>query len=485
MIDIMVGFFAHRVIYIKLIKMIKELKYFLGAILLSISFSAASAQKDKPNIIVILSDDAGYADFGKYGDKEIPTPNINKLSEEGVQFSNAYVTASVCAPSRAGLLTGRYQQRFGFEHNPSKILAPGVVTEDVGLDVKQKTIADYLKNDGYRTIAIGKWHLGTLDKYFPLNRGFDEFYGFKEGHRDFFGIKGKRDDAYAIYDNDKIVPEEKISYLTDMFTDKAVDFIDRNKANPFFMYLAYNAVHTPLQAKDIDLAKFANVKDKDRRTYDAMMHSMDEGIGDVVAALKKNGIDKNTLIFFINDNGGATNNGSDNGDLRGMKGSKWEGGIKVAFVMKWPDQIPAGQVYQKPVSTLDVIPTSLSAARDRTTYRGLDGINLFTYLKNQRKTPHKDLFWRRGVAAAVRSGDWKLIRVEGDPVLLFNLNADPAETKNLATKYPRKAQALLTKLSKWEKGLAQPLWYSSMGSENQIKKHRMEVVGREMERKLP
>ena len=467
------------------IKMVFKVKYFLGVLLFLLNGGVIIAQQNKPNIIVILSDDAGYADFEKYGDKEIPTPNINKLSEEGVRFTNAYVTASVCAPSRAGLLTGRYQQRFGFEHNPSKMLAPGVATEEVGLDVKQKTIADYLKADGYRTIAIGKWHLGTLEKYFPTNRGFDEFYGFKEGHRDFFGIKGNRGDAYALYDNNTIVPEEKITYLTDMFTDKAVEFIDRNKAKPFFMYLAYNAVHTPLQAKDSDLAKFANVKDKDRRTYDAMMYSMDEGIGNVVAALKKNGIEKNTLIFFINDNGGATNNGSDNGGLRGMKGSKWEGGIKVAFVMKWPEQIPAGQVYQKPVSTLDVIPTSLRAAGDRTTYSSLDGVNLLPYLKHQRKTPHKDMFWRRGVAAAVRSGDWKLIRVETDPVLLFNLKTDPYETTNLASKYPGKVYRLFAKLNKWENELSKPLWYSSMGSVNQIKKHRMEVVGREMERELP
>lgn len=466
--------------------MARRFKYIVLIMLLFlVNDAVVVAQQNKPNIIVILADDAGYADFEKYGDKEIPTPNINKLSEQGMRFTNAYVTASVCAPSRAGLLTGRYQQRFGFEHNPSNVLAPGVAMEDVGLDVKQKTIADYLKKEDYKTIAIGKWHLGTQDKYFPLHRGFDEFYGFKEGHRDFFKIQGDRADSFALYDNNHIVPEEKITYLTDMFTDRAVDFIDRNKDHPFFMYLAYNAVHTPLQAKESDLEKFGNVKDKDRRTYDAMLYAMDKGIGDVLAALKKNSIEKNTLIFFINDNGGATNNASDNGKLRGMKGSKWEGGIKVAFVMKWPNQIPAGQVYPLPVSTLDVIPTSLAAAGGATQQHNLDGVNLLPYLKNLSKTPHKDLFWRRGVAAAVRSGDWKLIRVETDPILLFNLKTDPEETANLATKYPCKVKTLLTKLSNWEKGLAKPRWYSFMGNENQIKKHRMEVVGRDSERKLP
>ena len=269
-----------------------------------------------------------------------------------------------------------------------------------------------------------------------------------------------------------------------MLTDRAIDFIVRNKFNPFFIYLSYNAVHTPLQAKQSDLDKFSNVQDKNRRTYDAMMYNMDEGIGKVIEALRKNNLEDNTLIFFINDNGGATNNASDNGWLRGMKGSKWEGGIRVAFMMKWPQQIREGSVYTKPVSSLDIFPTSLAAAGAPIPYERLDGVDLFPYLKNS-KTPHKDLYWRRGVAAAVRSGDWKLIRVQSDPVLLFNLIKDDSETHNLASKKPRKVKKLLKKLSKWEEGLTPPHWYSSMGDDNQIKKHRMEIVGREMERQLP
>lgn len=443
------------------------------------------AQNRKPNVIVIVSDDGGYADFQPYGNKEIPTPNINKLANEGVTFTNAYVTASVCAPSRAGILTGRYQQRFGFEHNTSMKLAPGYTREDVGLDVKQRTIADEMKANGYRTIAIGKWHQGTLDKYFPLQRGFDEFYGFKEGHRDFFGYKEKPSNDFALYDNNQIVSEDKITYLTDMFTDKAIEFIDRNKSNPFFIYLAYNAIHTPLQAKQEDLDKFEKVKDKDRRTYDAMMNNMDEGIGKLMKALQQQGLEDNTLIFFINDNGGATNNASDNGKLRGMKGSKWEGGIRVAFLMKWPGKIKPGMRYPHAVSSLDILPTALAASESPIPYKRLDGVNLLPYLKKSTGTPHKDLFWRRGVAAAVRSGKWKLIKVESDPILLFNLENDIEEKNNLASKNPRKVKKLLTKLSNWEKGLDQPHWYSSMGNENQIKKHRMEVIGREMERELP
>ncbi|HOZ84499.1 MAG TPA: sulfatase-like hydrolase/transferase [Niabella sp.] len=465
--------------------MIRLCKLFLCALLILLFGTLVQGQVQKPNIIVIVSDDAGYADFQLYGHKEIPTPNIRRLANEGVRFTNAYVTASVCAPSRAGLITGRYQQRFGFEHNPSSKLAPGFTLEDVGVDLKQSTIADDMKANGYRTIAIGKWHLGNLDKYFPLKRGFDEFYGFREGHRDFFSYKEKVKDGFALYDNYSIVPEEKISYLTDMLTERAIAFVDHNKTNPFFMYLAYNAVHTPLQAKQIDMDQFGNIHDKDRRTYDAMMHNMDKGIGKLFETIKNNGLEQNTLIFFINDNGGATNNGSDNGALRGMKGSKWEGGIRVAFLMKWAGQIKSGIVYDNPVSALDILPTSLAAVGVPMSKERGDGVNLLPFLHGSSGKPHQDLFWRRGVAAAVRSGRWKLIRVKSDPILLFDLKTDISETKNLAAKNPKKVKELLTKLSQWEKELDQPHWYSIMGDENQIRKHRMEVVGREMEKMLP
>ena len=441
------------------------------------------AQQNQPNIIVILSDDAGYDDFEIYGGEEIPTPHINSLTQEGVRFTNAYVTASVCAPSRAGLLTGRYQQKFGFEHNMSGDPAKGFTKAAMGLDKNQKTIADYLKMCGYRSIAIGKWHQGNASDFFPLNRGFDEFYGFKEGHRSFFKYPKERGDEYALYDNNWVVPEEEITYTTDMFTDKALSFIEKNKNRPFFIYLSYNAVHTPLQAKESDLERFPNIHDKNRKTYAAMMASLDDGIGKLMNALKANGIDDNTLVFFLNDNGGATNNASDNGRLRGMKGSKWEGGIRVGYTMRWPKQIPAHLTYNKPVSSLDILPTALSAAGSADEFE-TDGVNLLPYLKN-RKTPHRDLFWRRGVAAAVRSGKWKLIRVKSDPVLLFNLNKDISETKNLATKHPRKVKKLLAKIQNWEKSLEAPHWYGSAGDENQIIKHQMNVVGRDMERKYP
>lgn len=448
-------------------------------------FQAAAQPHKSPNIIVIVSDDGGYADFGCYGGTQIPTPHINSLAKEGVRFTNAYVSASVCAPSRAGILTGRYQQRFGFEHNMSGKPGPGYTEADMGLDLSQKTIADELKTNGYRTIAIGKWHQGNADAYFPLNRGFDEFYGFREGSRNFSGYKTPRKDIYALYDNNTIIPEEKITYLTDMFTQKAVDFIDRNQTRPFFMYLAYNAIHTPLQAKQKDLDRFSSIGEKDRKTYAAMMASMDDGIGMVLRTLKEKGIEDHTLVFFINDNGGATNNASDNGRLRGMKGSKWEGGIRVATMMKWPGHIRPNTVYNKPVISLDILPTALAAAgAKKTSSYPLDGVNLLPYLKSA-GTPHPELFWRRGVAAAVRSGKWKLIRVQSDPILLFNLEADLSETTNLAGQYPDIVKDLLRKLERWEKGLQAPHWGSSFGGYNQIMKHKMETRGRDMERKYP
>ena len=453
---------------------------------------AHAQQKTKqPNVIVIVSDDAGYADFGCYGGKEIPTPNIDALAKNGTLFTDAYVSASVCAPSRAGILTGMYQQRFGFEHNISELPVKPYTQNDVGMDPKIKTIGDQMQHNGYRTIAIGKWHQGDLAQYFPLKRGFDEFYGFIGGHRNFFGYKGGKapSNELALYDNDKIVPENTITYLTDMFTDKAISFVKENKDKPFFMYLAYNAVHVPMNAKKELMDRFPNITDPGRKAYAAMMTSLDDGVGALVKVLSTEKIYDNTLIIFINDNGAATGNYADNGKLRGLKGSKWEGGIRVAYIMQYPDQIPAGKLYHKMVSALDIMPTAVGAGNGKLiSGQVTDGKNLIPYVNSSiKKAPHGDLFWRRGIAAAVRSGDkWKLIR-SGDinPVLLFNLKKDISETKNLAKSHPAKVKKLMAKLENWEKAVDQPHWISPYGDHNQIMKHRMEVIGREMELKYP
>ncbi len=462
----------------------------LGALFcLGISLPA-TAQTAKPNVIVIVSDDAGYADFGAYGGKEIPTPNIDQLAKNGTLFTDAYVTASVCAPSRSAILTGMYQQRFGFEHNISKTMTGNYTEEDAGMDPKIKTIGDQMQANGYKTIAIGKWHQGNYAKHFPTKRGFDEFYGFVTGHRSFFGYKDgvAPSKLMALYDNDKIVPEKEIGYLTDMFTNKAKSFVTANKDRPFFMYLAYNAVHVPMNAKKDLMDQFAHIKDPGRRAYAAMMKSLDDGVGELVATLKAQNLYDHTLIIFINDNGAATGNSSDNGRLRGLKGSKWEGGIRVAYIMQWPDKIPANKTYSNMVSTLDITATAIAAAKGKAiTGQQLDGKNLLPYLTNSLKgKPHKDLFWRRGIAAAVRSGNWKLIRSGAEnPVLLFDLDKDISETNNLAAVHPAKVKALLKKLENWEKTVQSPRWISGYGDYNQIMKHRIEVQGREMELKYP
>lgn len=457
---------------------------FAALVILFVNVNQGYAQK--PNVIVIVSDDAGYVDFGCYGGKQIPTPNIDRIAKQGMLFKDAYVSASVCAPSRAGILTGRYQQRFGFEHNTSNLMAPGYQVTDVGMDPSEQTIGNEMQANGYHTIAIGKWHQGDEKKHFPLNRGFDEFYGFTGGHRDFFPYKGNRTMEHALYDNNQVVPESNITYLTDMFTDKAVSFIDQHQKEPFFMYLAYNAVHTPMNAKKDLMDRYANIPDTGRRAYAAMMTSLDDGVGKVLAALKQHQLEENTLVIFVNDNGGATVNSSDNGPLRGMKGSKWEGGIRVAMLMKWPGHIAANKRYSLPVSALDILPTSIAAAKG--TQKGtkkLDGVNLLPYLTGLNKqAPHEALYWRRGVAAAIREGKWKLIRVK-ENVLLFDLDKDLSETNNLAPKYPARVKYLLDKLSEWEKGLDSPHWTSSYGDQNQIIKHRMETKGREMEKMYP
>lgn len=464
---------------------------FIALWLLGVGLSSLTAQQAarQPNVIVIVSDDAGYADFGCYGGMEIPTPHIDALAENGTLFTDAYVSASVCAPSRAGILTGMYQQRFGFEHNVSELPVAPYTQKDVGMDTAIKTIGDQMRHNGYRTIALGKWHMGDDARYFPLKRGFDEFYGFVGGHRNFFGYEGEAPSPIlALYDNDRIVPENEVTYLTDMLTDRAISFVKANTQRPFFMYLAYNAVHTPMNAQQKLLDRFNHIADPERRAYAAMMTSLDDGIGALVHTLKEHNIYDNTLIVFINDNGAATNNAADNGQLRGLKGSKWEGGIRVAYIMQYPNGIPAGQQYHKMVSGLDIMPTAVGAANgqlipEQTT----DGKNLLPYLNGKtKKAPHSELFWRRGIAAAVRSGKWKLIRSgETNPVLLFNLENDVSETKNLATHHRAVVKKLLRKLEAWEQTIEQPRWLSPYGDHNQIMKHRMDVMGREMEQQYP
>ena len=296
---------------------------FLG---LMVGCSFKNKKQNKPNIIVILLDDAGYIDFGFMGSEDLDTPNIDQLASCGVVFSDAHVSATVCAPSRAGLITGRYQQRFGFEANHTGDRTSG----DIGLDKNIPTMAELFKENGYQTAAIGKWHLGEKEHNHPNNRGFDEFFGFIGGSRSYFPIENPNHQQMLQHNGEKVKFD---GYLTDRLGDYSVDFIENNKEKPFMMYLAYNAVHTPMEAKEEDLKKY---KDHPRQKLAAMTWSVDQNIGKLTSKLRELQIDKNTLIFFLSDNGGAYNNQSKNGILKGWKGNKFEGGHRVPFVLSWP-----------------------------------------------------------------------------------------------------------------------------------------------------
>jgi len=415
-------------------------------------------RRGKPNIVLILSDDAGYADFSMNGCKEFSTPNIDSIARRGVRFTQGYMTASVCSPSRAGLLTGRYQQRFGHEMNIGSHL-PSERPEFIGLRPDQVTIADVLKKAGYYTGAVGKWHLGSLPKYHPCNRGFDEFYGFLGGGSSYF-LERRRNATFRNFKKVEIEP-----YLTDAFGDEACAFIRRNKDRPFFLYLAFNAVHTPMMAKKEDMAGYEGIRNKKRRILAGMTKALDRQVGNVLETLRELGLEENTLLFFLNDNGGAVfYNASRNSPLNGKKGTFLEGGIRVPFLIQWPAALPGGMTYEYPVSALDVLPTAAAAAGaplPKGRKHKLDGVDLLPYLRGEKKDrPHRTLYWRRGFQAAIRQGDMKLIRLPDRLPLLFDLSKDVSEQHDLLLEKPDLAQALMKKLFQWESTLTWPAWHT-------------------------
>ncbi len=413
----------------------------------------------RPNILVIVGDDMGYADVGFHGCTDIPTPHLDALAKSGTRCTSGYVSGPYCSPTRAGMLTGRYQTRFGHEFNPGN-------GPKQGLPLTQKTLADRLKAAGYRTALVGKWHLGSSPDHHPGQRGFDEFFGFLGGAHDYFRPNG-------ILRGTQPAGQQDTPYLTDTLARESVGFIERNKANPFFLYLAFNAVHTPLQADEPRLKKFAAITDPRRRSYAAMMSAMDDAIGTVTAKLRDAGLDKNTLIFFFSDNGGPTMpgttlNGSVNKPLRGSKRSTLEGGVRVPFLASWPGIIPAGAVYDQPVIQLDILPTALAAAAvaPQPDWK-VEGVNLLPHLQGKETTaPHQALHWRLGKQMAIRQGDWKLVRydlaTEGGKGVskprLYNLKDDIGETTDLSDKHPDKVRELQAAWDTWNKDNTPPLW---------------------------
>jgi arylsulfatase A-like enzyme len=445
-----------------------------GALAIVTSASAASAQTRQPNIVMIVGDDMGYGDIGVHGSKDIPTPNIDALARAGIRFTDAYVTGPHCSPTRAGLLTGRYQQRFGHEVNMSAAAGP-----NSGLPTSETTMADRLRAAGYRTALLGKWHLGSAEHLHPMSRGFDEFYGFLGGEHSYF--ESSPNGMNPLYEGRARV--EASGYLTDVLTDRAVAFIRREKSRPFFLFLAYNAVHTPMQAPDAHLARFKGIADERRRTYAAMMAAMDEGVGRTLEALRSEGLDENTLVFFFSDNGGpimpgTTINGSSNGPLRGSKRQTWEGGIRVPFVIRWTGRLAAGRVDSRPIVQLDVLPTALAAAgvEPKPEWK-LDGVNLLPFLGGSlQQAPHEALYWRLFGHMAIRKGPWKLVKTMDGPLLaadtsqpdlsgaqLFNLADDVGETRDLAAAHPERVKELSADWLRWSGEMAKPLWGPGTG----------------------
>lgn len=453
---------------------------------------SSPAAEQRPNVIFIVADDLGYGELGCYGGKEIPTPHIDALAASGARFTSAYVTAPFCAASRAALMTGRFQTRFGFEFNPigAKNAAPGI-----GLPTAEKTVADRLRDAGYATGLVGKWHLGGTAEFHPQRRGFDEFFGFlHEGH--YYvpppwqgvitwlrrkalpdGGQGRwiSPDGRIVwsthlhtheheYDTDNPLlrssqPVDEQANLTDAFTREACDFIGRHRAQPFFLYLAYNAVHSPMQATDDYLKKFAHIADIHRRIFAAMLAHLDDSVGKVLAQLHDSGVEDNTLVIFLSDNGGPTKElTSSNAPLRGGKGELWEGGIRVPFIVSWKGHVTPGQGVDAPVASLDATATALHLARAESGPRPLDGVNLMSLLSGGRVPAiARPLFWRVGKKNALRSGDWKIIR-DGREWQLFDLSHDIGETTNLANSEPARVQQLSALWEQWNTEQIAPLW---------------------------
>ncbi len=448
-------------------------------------------KQERPNIVIFVADDLGYGELGCQGNPQIPTPHIDAISENGIRFTSGYVTAPNCSPSRAGLMTGRIPTRFGYEFNPI-----GAVNEQpgIGLPADQKTMAQSLHDAGYATALIGKWHLGGTAPYHPMRRGYDEFFGFlHEGHyyshpwwKDVTtmlrrrvlpdGSKGRWIGDGVVYytalgydeppydANNPILrggqPVEEHEYLTDVFTREAVSFIDRHQAEPFFLQVSYNAVHSPLQGAHAYMEKFKDIEDIQRRIFAAMLANMDSSVGDVMQKLKECGLEENTLVIFFSDNGGPTLElTSSNAPLRGGKGSMFEGGLRIPFMMQWKERLPGGLEYEHAVSSLDLFPTCAAAAQAEIP-ENLDGVNLLPFLLGEtNEIPHEILFWRQGVRTALRKGDWKIVfDPSGKSWELYNLAEDLTESRDLSARDPEKRDDLIEKWRSLNKEMVDPMF---------------------------
>jgi arylsulfatase A-like enzyme len=469
-----------------------------------------------PNIIIILADDLGKNDISLYDPSGVITPNINRLAGEGAVFTEAYATSSVCNPSRAGLLTGRYQQRFGNERQimsrypqngfeffifknfvdtrPLQLIDPwcSPPQEEIrkqGLPESEISLFELMHAIGYRTGCTGKWHLGYYEPHLPQNKGIDEFYGFYEafslyapkGNKDIVNHKHrifqnrriwrqKRKGPSAIVHNGQVIEEK--GYLTERIAEEACRFIEENEGNPFFLYVPFNAPHTPFQAPKSYCDRFLDVKDENKRVYYAMIAALDDAVGEIMKQVKESGIEENTLIFFCSDNGGATYTGAtENGDLKGGKMTYFEGGLNVPFILKWKGTVAPGHTYHEPVSLMDIFTTAVSSCHVPLPENvQIDGMDLIPYLSGEKNgSPHDYLFWRTGFSKALRNGNWKIVvNSRDDFLLLYDLAADKQEKYDLKAGQPEIVKQLLGRLAEWEDGLKPPLWPGVMEYEEEI-----------------
>lgn len=461
--------------------------------------------EERPNIILIIVDDLGKEDIALYNPGGVQTPNIQILAEEGVLFSNAYSSSSVCSPSRAGLFTGRYQQRFGFERQPMNRYARNrleyfvvdqfvntepmqlnsilskVSKEEIakqGMPNEEILISEILQSAGYATGLCGKWHLGHKDQFKPNARGFDFHYGFYEAftlyapenskgiidyRHDYFANKHiwrqKRKKTCAIRVNDQIIHEEE--YLTFSIAKQSVNFIKENKNEPFFLVSAFSAPHTPFQVPLEYYNRYAHIEDRNKRVYYGMIAALDDGVGMITSALDSLGLEDNTLIMFCSDNGGATyTDATDNGSLKAGKFSQFEGGVNIPMIIKWGDKIRGGDHYTQAVCLLDLFPTIASAAgTDIPEDRKYDGVDLLPFLDETERKPHKYLYWRTDFNRCISSDKWKLVWNTRDrQTFLYDLESDREEQYNVADRYQDIVDFLKSEYMLWNTEMIPPYW---------------------------
>jgi arylsulfatase A-like enzyme len=430
-------------------------------IALASAATLATATAKHPNILIIVSDDHGYADAGFQGSKLAVTPNLDALAKSGITCTSGYVTYPVCSPSRAGLLTGRHQARFGHDNNP--VYDP--LDNKEGLPLTETILPQFLKRAGYHTGWIGKWHLGSAPAFVPWARGFDESFGFiGGGHRFTDWLPDERQYSLPLIRAGK--PSTDVPpHLTLALGNAAAAFIRSHKDHPWMLYLPFNAPHTPHEPSPDRLGKFSHVPNPQRRKYLAQLSLLDDAIGLVTSALADSNQRDHTLTFFFSDNGGHTPSGSDNSPLRAMKGTLYEGGVRVPFLVSWPAKLPAGQHYHQPVSSLDVLPSALAAADIPVpTDRKLDGVNLIPHLTGEVSTPpHTHLTWRMHgkQSLAIRSDNWKLIRSGNTPPELYDLASDASESKDVAAQNADVVTRLSATLESWNRELVDPVFPGS------------------------